>query len=90
MPRNTEKSPIEFKRIVREIYRQCSRGNDNREVRHDDCADCGNIEHHLSVRKDDVESKHPTGVTCVNCCAIFDEINPKNATIPIIVMVAFF
>ena len=72
MPRNTEKYPLDFKRIVREIYRNCSRDNDTREVRHHYCADCRNIEHHLYVRKDEVKPNHTTGLTCVNCCAIFD------------------
>ena len=72
MPRNTAKYPIDFKRIVREIYRQCAKGNDNREVRHHYCDDCGNLEHHLSVKRSEVETHHTTGLTCVNCCAIFD------------------
>ena len=65
--------PIEFARIIREIYRQCHKGNDNREIRHHYCEPCKNIEHHTLISsKDILDKNHPTGLICINCCAIFD------------------
>ena len=78
MPRNPNR-PLDFAVKVRDIYRECAKGNDNREIRHHYCKDCGNIEHHMSVSEKDVGVNHSTGETCINCCAIFEDAELKQA-----------
>lgn len=66
MPRDTKRYPHPCKKKVREHYRK---GDLEGRVHY--CDACQNLEPHLFVPKDDTQPDDPSGLTCVNCCAIF-------------------
>ena len=67
MPQAIKRYSFSFKKKVRKHYRK---GDLEGRVHY--CDTCQNLEHHLFVPKDDTQPDDPSGLTCVNCCAIFE------------------
>ena len=70
MPRDTKRYPLPFKKKVKKVREHYRKGDLEGRVHY--CDACQNLEHHLFVPKDDTQPDDPSGLTCVNCCAIFD------------------